>query len=83
MGGFDEEAKPGELDANGFGGSGFFHPFDLFFTPAFGLDSGSGAGAVGVDDFERGEIEFGGSGLTCGGSADASEGAGEEGFFGL
>ena len=83
MGGFDEEAKPSELDADGFGGTGFFHPFDLLFTPTFGFDSGCGAGAVCVDDFERGEIELSGSGLTCGGGADASEGAGEERFFGL
>lgn len=83
MSGFDQEAKPGELDADGFGGNGFFHPFDLLFTPAFGFDGGCGAGAVCVDDFERGEIEFSGSGLTGGGGADASEGAGEEGLFGL
>ena len=72
LGGFDEEAEPGELDADGFGGAGFFHPFDLLFTPAFGFDGGCGAGAVCVDDFERGEVEFGGSGLTCGGGADSS-----------
>lgn len=72
LGGFNEEAEPGELDADGFGGTGFFHPFDLLFTPAFGFDGGCGAGAVCIDDFERGEVEFGGSGLTCGSGADSS-----------
>jgi hypothetical protein len=55
----------------------------LLFTLAFGFDGGCGAGAVGVDDFERGEVEFGGSGLTRGGGADSSQGTGEERFFGL
>jgi hypothetical protein len=83
LGSFDEEAEPGELDADGFGSTGLFHPFDLLLTPAFGFDGGCGACAVCVDDFERGEVEFSGGGLTCGGGADSSQGTGEEGFFGL
>jgi hypothetical protein len=71
------------LDADGFGSTGFFHPFDLLFSPAFWFDGGRGAGAVCIDDFEGGQIELSGGGFTCGGGVDSSQGTGEEGFFRL